>query len=83
MVLHGAEMAAVAACAWAIVAGWRRPWGQRQVIVGLLVAVEGTLALLGPWAHDVFRDWQRLSRVPYLLGFGVVVGLHVVWMRRR
>lgn len=82
-VLHACELAAVLACAWAIVAGWRRPWGQRQIVVGLLVAIEGTLALLGPWAHDVFRDWPRLARLPYLLGFSAVVALHVAWLRRR
>jgi hypothetical protein len=52
------------------------------VLVGVLVAVETCVALLGPWAHDVFADWQRLALVPYLLGFGTVAGLQVWWGRR-
>lgn len=82
-VLHACELVAVLACVAGIVAGWRRPWGQRQIVVGLLVAIEGTLAMLGPWAHDVFRDWPRLARLPYALAFGAVVAMHAVWLRRR
>lgn len=82
-VLHAAELAAVIVAGVAIGLSWGIVWGQRHLVVGLLVAIEGTLALLGPWAHDVFRDWPRLARLPYLLGFGAAVVLHAAWLRRR
>lgn len=79
--LRLAQAAGIVACVVAIVRAWRQPWSRAAVAVGLLVAVEVALALLGPWAHDVFRDWPRLARVPYVLGF-VGVGA-VVWTGRR
>ncbi len=71
------------ACVAAVVRFWRRRWTRAAIAVGVLVAVELALAFLGPWAHDVFRDWPRLARLPYALGFGAVAVLHVAWMRRR
>lgn len=80
--LHAAELVAVVASVAAIALAWRRPWGRPAVLVGVLVAVEACVALLGPWAHDVFADWSRLALVPYALGFGTVAGIQLSWIVR-
>ncbi len=77
-----AQASALACCGVAVVRFWRRRWTRPAVAIGVLVAVEVALLLLGPWARDVFHDWPRLARLPYLLGFGAVVALHAVWARR-
>lgn len=76
------QVACVGLAVLAIARAWRRPWSRAAVCVGLLVAVELTLTVLGPWAHDVFRDWQRLARVPYLFAFGALAVVMGVWWRR-
>lgn len=76
--LRLAQAVGLVACAWALVRFWRRTWTREAVCVGVLVAVEVALAFLGPWAHDVFRDWPRLARLPYAIGFAAVGVL--VWI---
>lgn len=81
LVLHVAELAAVAVATLAVVAGWRRPWGRVHVALILLVAVETTVALVGPFMRDVFVDW-RLAQVSYLIGFTALSLLSWGWLRR-
>lgn len=80
LLLHVGELAGVAAAAGAIVTAWTPPvrWSRPAVVVGLLWSVELAVALLGPWAHNVFTDWDKLARVPYVLGF-TATGLLLRW----
>lgn len=80
-VLHAAEIFFVVAALAAITVGWRRrtiatPEGQA---VGLLVVVELVVCVLGAWAWGakVFdrETWDELARVPYGLGWLVLVVL--------
>ncbi len=80
-ILHGVEVLAVVAAVVPIPLAWRRPWGRAHVGVGLLVAVEVAVAMIGPWVRDVFRDW-RFATSAYLLGFVTLAGLLGWWLRR-
>lgn len=77
--LHAGELAGLAGAGAAIVRGWGRAWSRDAVAVGLLCAVELAVALLGPWAHDVFTSWTELARVPYLLGFIALSAVLLRW----
>jgi hypothetical protein len=72
----------IALCVRWIWRGWGRQWTQVGILVGALVTVEGVLSILGPWGADLFADWERLSRVPYLLTFGAVAGVEAWWVYR-
>lgn len=78
LVLQVVEVAGVACAVVPIAGAWRRPWGRAHVGVGLLVAVEVAVALLGPWLRDVYRGW-RLATCGYVVGFGALAGLLVWW----
>jgi hypothetical protein len=70
-VLHAFEVGCVVAALAPIPLAWRRPWGVPHVGVGLLVAVEVAIAMIGPWVRDVFRDWP-VATAGYLTGFGAL-----------
>lgn len=80
-VLLAWEAAALAGCAGAIFAGWRRvvaggaPWTRAHGVLLVLVPVELAVAVIGPFAREnVFAAWD-VARWQYLLGFVVVAGL--------
>ena len=80
-VLLAWEAAALAGCAGAIFAGWRRvvaggaPWSRAHGVLLVLVPVELAVAVIGPFAREnVFAAWD-VARWQYLLGFVVVAGL--------
>lgn len=81
-VLHAWQLACVAVAIAAILRAWGRTWSRAGVAVGVLVAVELVVGILGAWGHDAFRQWDELARVPYAIGFGVIAGLQVLWLRR-
>jgi hypothetical protein len=64
----------------AIRRGWGRQWTKPATLIGALVAVEIPLAILGPWGADVFADWERLARLPYVLAFGSIAGVELWWV---
>lgn len=72
------ELVAVVVAAVAVARGWRRPWGLEHAALVVLVAIELVIVLLGPFAHDLFRDWPILARLPYALGFGAVAAVLLV-----
>lgn len=79
--LHAVELGFVAVALAAIPSGWRtRAITTRDGrAIGLLVVVELVVGILGAWGADVFRDWDRLARLPYAIGWAV---LCVVLTRR-
>lgn len=66
--LHGFELVAVAFALVPVARAWRRPWGTAHASVLLLVAVEMSVALIGPFVRNPFADW-RLASLAYLIGF--------------
>lgn len=66
--LHGFELVAVAFAMVPVARAWRRPWGTAHASVLLLVAVELSVALIGPFVRNPFADW-RLASLAYLIGF--------------
>lgn len=78
--LRLAQAVGIGACVWAGARFWGRTWSRAAACVVVLVAVELALAFLGPWARDVFRDWDRLARAPYAVAFVVVAAL--LWTGR-
>ena len=74
LTLHGFEVAAVAFAAVAVVRAWRRPWGTAHASVLLLVAVELSVAGIGPFVRNPFADWQ-LASCSYLIGFLALAAL--------
>lgn len=70
-VLHAFEVGCVVAALAPIPLAWRRPWGVPHVGVGLLVAVEVAIAMIGPWVRDVFKTWE-IASAGYLTGFGAL-----------
>jgi hypothetical protein len=70
-VLGAFEGGTVVAALAPIPLGWRKPWGVAHVGVGLLVAVEVAIAMIGPWVRDVFTTWNVAS-AGYLAGFGAL-----------
>lgn len=71
-VLLVGELAGIAAGAVAVARGWRFPWGPAHAALVVLLSIELVIAVLGPFAHDVFRSWPVLARAPYAVGFAVV-----------
>lgn len=71
------ELVAVVLAWAAIWQGWSRDWSRSTVHVCLVVLLcfESVVLLLGPFSHDVFRDWGLLARVPYGCAFLGVAGL--------
>ncbi len=72
------------ALAWlAVWQGWPRAWSRSVVHIALLVMLcfETVVLLLGPFSHDLYRDWN-LARVPYLLSFAGVAVLLARDLRR-
>jgi hypothetical protein len=64
------------ACTWiAVVLGWRGRWEREQHALVVLVAIETVVLVLGPFAHDLYRDWPLLARLPYTAGFVAVAGI--------
>lgn len=53
------------------------------ITLGLLVAVELAVSMLGAWGHGagVFTRWNELARLPYALGWAVLVVLFAWWGR--
>lgn len=84
-VLHLWELGCVTVAGAAIVAAWRRgsrrPWCRARVAVGLLWAVELTVATVGPFVVSPYRTWH-LATVAYLLGFVALAGLQASWIAR-
>lgn len=84
-VLHAVELAGIAAAAVPIWRAWTSdaPSSRPGIAVGLLVAVEVAVSLLGAWAHgsSVFTRWNELARLPYVIGWTVLVVLLVSWWR--
>lgn len=78
--LRLAQAVGIGACFWAGARFWRRTWSRAAACVVVLVAVELALFFLGPWARDVFRDWDRLARAPYAIAFATVAAL--LWTGR-
>lgn len=78
--LRLAQAVGIGACVWAGARFWGRTWSRAAACVVVLVAVELALAFLGPWARDVFRDWDRLARGPYAIAFATVAAL--LWTGR-
>jgi hypothetical protein len=83
------EAVALAFCAGAIFAGWRRvvaggaPWTRAHGVLLALVPVELAVAVIGPFARpDVFSAWD-VARWQYLIGFVVVAVLLAAPPRRR
>ena len=70
-VLHAFEVGCVVAALAPIPLAWRRPWGVAHIGVGLLVAVEVAIAMIGPWVRDVFADWP-VATAGYLTGFSAL-----------
>ena len=82
-VLHAFEVGCVVAALAPIPLAWRRPWGVAHIGVGLLVAVEVAIAMIGPWVRDVFKTWE-IASAGYLTGFGALaVYLLASWLRGR
>lgn len=74
-VLHGLELLFVAAALAAIPGGWKRrtiTTREGQALL-LLVAIELGVAILGAWGYGaaIFsrEEWDRLSRLPYCVGW--------------
>ncbi len=72
--LHGFELVAVAFAGVAVVRAWSRPWGTGHASVLLLVAVELSVATIGPFVRNPFADW-RLASCSYLIGFLALAAL--------
>lgn len=81
-VLLVGELAGIAAGAVAVASGWRFPWGPPHAALVVLLSIELVIAILGPFARDVFRSWPVLARAPYAVGFGVVAVVLVVDLSR-
>ena len=88
-VLLAWEGLALAACAGAIFAGWRRvtagggPWTRAHGVLLVLVPVELAVAAIGPFAReDVFSAWD-VARWQYLVAFVVVACVLAAPRRRR
>lgn len=83
--LHALELGGVAAAAVPIARAWRSASlsSRAGVAVGLLVAVELAVSLLGAWGHGagVFTRWDELARLPYAIGWSVLVVLFFSWGR--
>lgn len=70
-VLVAFEAVVVGSALAAVFLSWRRAWAREHVAVGLLVASEVAVVVIGPWLRDPFRDWN-LATVGYLTGFGAL-----------
>lgn len=81
-VLHAFEVGCVVAALAPIPLAWRRPWGVPHVGVGLLVAVEVAIAMIGPWVTDPFKNWP-IASVGYLVGFSALVAAEVWWVVKK
>jgi hypothetical protein len=80
LLLLPAELLCVASAAWSVCRGWRETWGREHHALLVLLAIELVVMILGPWSHDLHRDWPVLARVPYVAGFGTAAAV-LAWGR--
>lgn len=79
--LHALEGLAVVAALAAVPGAWRRRWSSAHVALLLLVAIELTVATIGPFVRDPYRNWH-LARLGYVIGFAALAGYQALELRR-
>lgn len=83
-VFLGVELLSVAFAWLAVWQGWGRAWSRSATHMALvwMLCFETVVLLLGPFSHDLYRDWALLARVPYMLSFGTASWILARALRR-